>query len=153
MLFLIKNVSVSFTFTIQREQETGSRLLPSLWIYETLLAMHAGWSGSQRLVSIVHLHTQKNPSGKCIYHAEYGIVIQHKDAAKPLFQNLNTLLFKASENSGATYWGVEHLWFNKFSEYHGLTCFLVCLYFFHLRTLPGLTIMLMQKYSLSSSTL
>lgn len=76
---------------------------------KTLLAMHAGWSGSQRLVSIVHLHTQKNPSGKCIYHAEYGIVIQHKDAAKPLFQNLNTLLFKASDNSGATYWGVEHL--------------------------------------------
>lgn len=109
MLFLIKNVSVSFTFTIQREQETGSRLLPSLCIYEALLAMHAGWSGSQRLVSIVHLHTQKTPSGKCIYHTECGIVIQHKDAAKPLFQSLNTLLFKASENSGATYWGVEHL--------------------------------------------
>lgn len=144
MLFLIKNVSVSFAFTIQREEETGSRLLFLLCISETLLAMQAGLSSSQRLVSAMHVHTHKNSpqGGKCIYHTEYVIVIQHEDASKPLFQN--TLLFKASENSGA-YWGLEHLWFNKFSEYHNLRSFFSILVIFHLRTLPGLTIMLMQK--------
>lgn len=59
-------------------------------------------------------YTKKAQSGKCIYHTEYVIVIQHEDASKPLFQNVP--LFKASENSGAIYWGGEHLSFNKFSE-------------------------------------
>lgn len=85
----------------------------------------------------------KPQSGKCICHSEYVIVIQHGDAPKPLFQN--TLLFKASENPGAPCWDVEHLWFNKFSEYHGLRCFFVCLQFFHWRTLPSLTIMMIKK--------
>lgn len=73
-------------------------------------------------------HTKTAPGGKCIYHTEYVIVIQHEDASKPLFQN--TLLFKASENSGATYWGLEHLWFNKFSEYHSLRSFFSILVIF-----------------------
>ncbi|NXW46054.1 CCD93 protein, partial [Nyctiprogne leucopyga] len=38
-------------------------------------------------------------SGKCIYHTDYVIVIQHKDASKPVFQNLSTQLFKQSELS------------------------------------------------------
>lgn len=100
-------------------------------IFETLLALQAGFNSSERLVSAIHMHTQKNP----LYHTEYVIVIQHEDASKPLFQN--ALLFKASENSGATYWGVEHHWFSKSSEYHSLGCFLVHLYFFHWRTLSG----------------
>lgn len=106
-----------------------------MYLWDTFSAMHARLSSFQRLVSIAHTHAQKTTeSGNCIYHTEYVVVIQHKDASKP-FQNLNTQLFQAFESSGCTYWGMEHLWFNKFSKYHCLRWFSACLYFFHLRTL------------------
>lgn len=73
MLFLLKNVSVSFSLTIQRGEETGCRLLSLLCIFETLLAMQAGLDSSQRLVSAIHMHTQKKPSTTLSVSLSYSV--------------------------------------------------------------------------------
>jgi len=72
-------------------------------------------------MSTVHTQTFATLSFfSCIYHIEYVVGIHHKDASKPVFQNQSTQLFKAFESSESTYWGVDHLWFKKFSKYHCL---------------------------------